>query len=336
MNLKSKISTSKKAISWPVIGIALYLSLVILSIIFDSSNWSKAINLEQNYLKPFTSLDHWLGTDGLGRDVWAGILNGARISFIISVSTTIVALLVSFFLGYLSGYIGNGKIRTNLILLFLDLTLACLWFFYSIHEGYWLILLIVLIGLITAIHYLNGNFNLLKANVSIPIDDIIMKLIEFSRSISGVFILIFCLAIFDGRSILNVIIVISLVRWQKLTRYIRAEFLKIKNTEYIKNVEALGVTPFKILKNHLLPNIYRPILTILVYGFSVTILLEATISFIGIGLPIETVSWGSMLSESRSYFQAWWLAIFPGLMIFIVTLSFRKLINDSEDEWSYL
>ncbi len=336
MKNNSNILTNKGIGKWPIIGVAFYLSLVVMSIIFDSDSWSSVLNIEQNYLRPFINVHHWLGTDGLGRDVWAGILNGAKISFIISVTTSIIALLIGFSLGYLSGYIGNGRIRTHYTLLFIYFILTLLWVFYSYHEELWLLFFVVLIGVISLIHFINQSFNLLKANVGIPMDDIIMKLIEFSRSISGIFILIFCLAIFDDRSILNVIIVISLVRWQKLTRYIRAEFLKIKNSDYIKNVDALGVPSIKILFRHLLPNIYRPILTVLVYGFSVTILLEATISFIGIGLPVETVSWGSMLSESRSYFQAWWLAIFPGLMIFIITLSLRKLINDSEDDWSYL
>lgn len=336
MSLKTSISTTNGINKWPIIGISFYVFLVLLSFVFDSTSWSSNINLEQNYLRPFKNVNHWLGTDGLGRDVWAGILNGAKISFIISMATSIVALVIGLLLGYLSGYVGNEKLRSNKVLLFIYFLLVGLWLFYSYHTNNWFTLSLILILLIYTIHFLNRTFSLLKANVSIPMDDIIIKVIEFSRSISGIFILIFCLAIFDGRSILNVIIVISLVRWQRLTRYIRAEFLKIKNSDYIRNVEVLGVPPFKILLNHLLPNIYKPILTILVYGFSVTILLEATISFIGIGLPVETVSWGSMLGESRSYFQAWWLAIFPGLMIFIITYSLRKLINDSEDEWSYL
>jgi len=336
LSVRTNISSKVKRPNWAFLGVFLYLCLVVLSFLFDSSSWSSAINLEKNYLGPFKDINHWLGTDGLGRDVVAGLLNGAKISFIISASTSFFAIIIGFALGYLSGYIGNDKVQVHPLLLFIYFLLSCLWIFYSYHGGNWLLYFLILVSLIIGIRYFNNTFDLLKANVYLPLDDLVIKLLEFSRSISGIFILIFCLSIFESRSIWNVILVISIVRWQGITRYVRAEFLKIKNADYIKNAEALGLPSLKILVYHLIPNIYRPILTILVYGFAVTIILEATISYIGIGLPLETVSWGTMLSESRSYFQAWWLAIFPGLMIFIVTLSLRKLVADTEDEWSYL
>jgi len=336
VSTKSYISNLSAGRNWAVIGIFFYLFLVVLSFILNSESWSSDLNLEKNYLGPFKDGNHILGTDGLGRDVLAGILNGAKISFLISIATSFFSVMIGLTLGYLSGYIGNERIKSHPFLISIYLFLCCLWIFYSWSSGSWFLFLIILVCSIFVIHFVSYKFNLLKANVYLPLDDIVMKLIEFSRSISGIFILIFCLAIFEGRSIWNVIFVIIIVRWQSITRFIRAELLKIKNVEYIKNAEALGIPSFKILQRHLLPNIYRPLLTIMVYGFAVTIMLEATISYIGIGLPLETVSWGTMLSESRSYFQAWWLAIFPGLMIFFVTMSLRKLVDTTEDNWTYL
>jgi len=122
-----------------------------------------------------------------------------------------------------------------------------------------------------------------------------------------------------------VILVIAFLRWPVITRHIRAEILKLKEQKFILSSKAIGQKDWKIFKNHILPLCISPITILVAFGFSAAILTESTLSFLGIGIPIDQVTWGSMLSEARKSFQLWWLAVFPGLMIYFVIALFNSL-----------
>jgi peptide/nickel transport system permease protein len=102
---------------------------------------------------------------------------------------------------------------------------------------------------------------------------------------------------------------------------------KIKEETFIEASKALGLTDRIIIWRHALPHALTSVIVALSFGFAGTILLESTLSFLGIGIPADHVSWGSLLSDARHNYSAWWLAVFPGLAIFIMILIFRSIGN---------
>lgn len=269
-------------------------------------------------------LRHWLGTDGLGKDVAAGIVQGSRKTLLISFLTMALASLIGFFFGVLSGYFGDYTVKINrwiLPILFLGFGFI---FFQWIY-GHWsfVLMLLSLILFLLAIIFLNRTFN--SSLVSIPFDIIVMRMIEIFKSVPALFILLALLALIARPSIFNVILIIGVLRWTNIARVLRAELLKTKAKDFMIASKALGLSNSQILWRHAIPNSIPPLITIIAFGFSGVILLEATISFLGIGLSAEEVTWGSLLSDARGNFSAWWLALFPGLAIFLMVVACNYL-----------
>jgi peptide/nickel transport system permease protein len=154
-----------------------------------------------------------------------------------------------------------------------------------------------------------------------PLDAIINKVIEIRKSIPSLIIVLACLPLFTKPSINNVILLIALLGWTNFARHARAETLSIKQREYVQAAKIMGASFIHILRHHILPNIGATILTLAISSFTANILLESTLSFLGIGLPPTEVSWGTMIAESRKNFNAWWMFIFPGLTLIILVFS---------------
>ena len=121
--------------------------------------------------------------------------------------------------------------------------------------------------------------------------------------------------------------IIGLTGWTGIARFIRAELLKVRNLEYIEAAHALGYSESRTLLKHAIPNSLSPVLISIAFGIASAILVESTLSFLGIGVPAETMTWGSMLSSARQSPSAWWLAIFPGFAIFI-TVTWYNLVGE--------
>ena len=128
-------------------------------------------------------------------------------------------------------------------------------------------------------------------------------------------------------SIFIVMIIIGLTGWTGIARFIRAELLKVRNLEFIEAANALGYSESRIVFKHAIPNALSPVLIAIAFGIASAILTEATLSFLGIGVPAESLTWGSLLSASRQNTGAWWLAVFPGLAIF-VTVTVYNLVGE--------
>jgi len=101
--------------------------------------------------------------------------------------------------------------------------------------------------------------------------------------------------------------------------------LRVRNLEYIEAAQAFGFSNFRIILRHAIPNALAPVLIAIAFGIASAILTESFLSFIGVGVPAEQVTWGSLLSLSRQYSSAWWLAIFPGMAIFFTVTIFNLL-----------
>lgn len=232
---------------------------------------SSGVDLSNPIAEP--SFEHILGTDETGRDVLAGLVEGASISLSIGLVSMGVALLLGIVLGCLAGYYGG-----------------------------W-------------------------------VDIILSRLIEVVITFPSFFLIITIAAIYES-SIWLVMIAIGLTGWTGIARFTRGEFLRVRNQEFVIASQALGFSDLRIIFKHILPNALAPVLISAAFGIASAILTESSLSFLGFGVPPTQVTWGSILAGARGSTYAWWLAIFPGLMVFITVTAYNLLgegIRDALD-----
>ncbi len=229
-------------------------------------------SLDETFLPP--SGAHWMGTDNLGRDVFARMLHGAGISLKVGLVAVAISLLIGVLVGALAGFYGGVA------------------------------------------------------------DVLLSRLIEVVICFPFLF-LILAVIVFLPPSIYNIMIVIGLTRWTSIARYTRGEFIRIKEQEFTEAARALGASDRKIIFRHILPNSLAPVLVAATFGVANAILIEAALSFLGLGVQPPTPSWGEILSVGRQYIEmAWWLATFPGLAIFVTVTSYNLLgegLRDAAD-----
>jgi peptide/nickel transport system permease protein len=163
-------------------------------------------------------------------------------------------------------------------------------------------------------------------------DDLIMGLTNIMLSIP---VIVFALAIMAalGPGLINLFIAIGLTNWAYTCRITRAQVLSAKKNDYVRAAKALGYGNMSIMFTQIMPNVLGPVLVIATLGSAEAILLEAALSFLGLGAQPPAPSWGGMLSSARDLlFVAPWLSIFPGLAIFITVLGFN-LLGDGLRDW---
>jgi peptide/nickel transport system permease protein len=149
------------------------------------------------------------------------------------------------------------------------------------------------------------------------------------------FFLILAVIAFLPPSIYNIMLVIGITRWTSIARYSRGEFMRLRNQEFAEAARALGASDRKIILRHILPNSLAPVLVSATFGIANAILIEAALSFLGLGIQPPTASWGGILSLAKQFIEiAWWLATFPGLAIFITVTAYNILgegLRDASD-----
>ncbi|MCH7606581.1 MAG: ABC transporter permease [Chloroflexi bacterium] len=224
------------------------------------------------------SLQHPLGTDNLGRDVFSRLIVGARTSMIVGLFGLVLAALVGIPLGVLSGYYGG-----------------------------W-------------------------------IDMVVGRYIDIQWAFPNFIIAVMMVGIF-GLGLQNVIIAIFLAYIDDFARVVRGMVLALKEEDYVTAGRASGASDFRLMMVHIFPNAMPPVIVLASVFFSSAILIEAGLTFLGLGVRPDTPTWGLILNDARPFFQtAWWLAIFPGLVIMLVVLSVNFVgdaIRDLNDVHEY-
>ncbi|MCK4394259.1 ABC transporter permease [Candidatus Bipolaricaulota bacterium] len=163
------------------------------------------------------------------------------------------------------------------------------------------------------------------------IDDSVMGLTNIVLSMPVLILSLAIMAIL-GPGIINLLIALGAVGWTYTCRITRAAILSVREKDYIEAARALGYSTFRILRNHVLPNILGPILVIATLGVADVILTAATLSFLGLGAQPPTPEWGAMLSRGRDYlYYAPWISIFPGVALFITILGLNVLGDGLRD-----
>jgi len=267
-----------------------------------------------------------LGTDELGRDVFARMLQGAWVSLTVGFVAVGLAVIIGVFLGGLSGYYGQSYIRLGqVILVLLTIWVAVGW---SRLSGVYLVIIAAVAMLVLVAMLLRGRersygpFSLLDAQL-LSVDALITSLIDIMLCFPSFFLILTVVALLPA-SIYNIMIIIGLTSWMGAARFVRAEFLSLREQDFVTAARALGVSDWRIIFRHMVPNAIAPVLVSATIGIAGAILTEAGLSFLGFGVPPPHATWGNILSDGKNYlFDAPWLTIIPGVAILVVVLSFN-------------
>ncbi len=166
------------------------------------------------------------------------------------------------------------------------------------------------------------------------VDAVIMRFVDIMLCFPSFFLILAVIAFLEP-SIWNIMIIIGLTSWMGVARLVRAEFLSLRERDFVVAVRALGARDARIIFRHILPNALSPVLVSATLGVAGAILTESALSFLGIGVQPPTPSWGNMLIAGKQTLgTAWWLSVFPGLAILITVLGYNLLgegIRDALD-----
>jgi peptide/nickel transport system permease protein len=156
-------------------------------------------------------------------------------------------------------------------------------------------------------------------------DEVIMAMADMQLAFPTILFAIAIIAVL-GPSFINLVIVIGISGWVTYARIARGQVLSVREKEYVEAIRAQGGSQWRIVWRHILPNILSPLIVVATLDLARTIILESTLSFLGLGIQPPTPSWGGMLSDGREYLlSAWWIATFPGVALMLTALSFNRL-----------
>ncbi len=154
------------------------------------------------------------------------------------------------------------------------------------------------------------------------VDLAVMRFVEIMQLFPSFFLIITIVALY-GSSIWYIMLAIGLTSWTGDTKLVRGEILKVRNMDYVQAAVSLGLSNVRIIFRHVLPNAIAPVLISASFQIAGAILTEAGLSFLGFGVAATKVTWGSVLSEARGATSSWWLAVFPGFMIFLTVVAYN-------------
>lgn len=273
---KSRFLRKLLANKLAVLGLAIFLIITLLCVfapLFTQYSASK-IDLVNRLSPPSDS--HLFGTDKIGRDVWARILFGGRISIFIGLGSALGTTLIGVSLGAYGGYKG-------------------------------------------------GRF-----------DAILLKISELMMSFPQI-ILVSILVAMVGQSMWNLIFIFILTGWPSMYRMTRSQMLSIREQEYVQALRAFGVSDWLVVFKHMLPNAIGPIFVNITLSTAMFILQESSLSFLGLGVPLEIATWGNILNAAQDLTvlrEAWWIWLPVGSVITLFVLSINFIgdgLRDSTD-----
>ncbi|RDC65377.1 ABC transporter permease [Adhaeribacter pallidiroseus] len=284
---------------------------------------------------------YWLGTDRVGQDVLAILIFGARTALVVSLPAMLLATIMGVVLGSLAGFWGNSGIRVSVAACVLGLSglLAAGYYAFCVRQVHWLnafqsgtfsilqelgIAFTIFTGfgiigwLLTTVAIKIG----LKKTITLPIDHFVLRAIEITGAIPRL-LLIMCLIAFAKPALVNVVVLAALTYWTSIARLVRGELLQVKELPYIEAAQVAGIANWRILLKQALPNALPPVIVAIAFGLGNLISLEATLSYLGIGIPAYEASWGKLIKGILQNPKAWWLVVFPALTLCFTILSLQ-------------
>jgi oligopeptide transport system permease protein len=279
-----------------LIVVALMLVAIIIgpTIIYSTTGFTAdfqpdAVELKKSFPP---SLSHPMGTDDLGRDILARVLQGGRISLTVGLISTIVSLLIGISYGAIAGYLG-GRID-NFMMRIVDIL-------YSIP---YILIVIVLMSVFSG-------------DNSLGFITFFVELFGGGKGLSQIFMLFFALGIFS---------------WLTMARIVRGQILSLKNQEFVLAAKATGVSTARIIFRHLVPNVLGPVIVYATLTIPAVMLSEAFLSFLGLGVQAPYASWGSLAADGIKNISVFpWQLIFPGVTMALTLYSLNFLGDGLRD-----
>ncbi len=262
-----------------------YVSLVILGIIvvgclfYDVFSGKDASYMNLMSYSKAPCREYWFGTDNLGRDIFACIWSGGRVSLLIGVLSTAISTVIAVVYGAVSG--------------------------------------------------LASDF----------VDTVMMRITEIILSVPSLLVIIFLQAILGDATVFSIAFIIGITSWCSIAKIVRTEVRQLRKSEYVIASQCMGGGFVHVLLRHLGPNFISSIMFMVVMNIRSAIVTESTLSFMGMGLPLDVISWGSLLSLSNNALmtKAWWIILIPGgfLIALLICLTnignwLRKSVNQKE------
>lgn len=303
------------------------------------------VRLSEKLLKPFTPVNtkmikpqdrpifgaYLLGTDDLGRDIFARMMQGAWVSLTVGFVAVGISVIIGIILGGIAGYYGTLKINFIHVLCLIAFFTSMIFLAAGQRDlalnSFLIALLFMAFSLIY--YYLSArdrtNSKIFKFLFfdSFSVDTLIMRLVDIMLCFPSFFLILTIVAVLPA-SIYNIMIVIGLTSWMGTTRFVRAEFLSLREQDFVSAAKVMGISDISIIFRHMIPNAIAPVLVSATIGIAGAILIEAGLSFLGFGVPPPHATWGNILSEGKKFlFDAPWLTYIPGLSILTVVLSFN-------------
>jgi peptide/nickel transport system permease protein len=175
--------------------------------------------------------------------------------------------------------------------------------------------------------FIGTTLGIISGYLGGPVDSLVMRVTDSFHAIPLILFSMVVLSLM-GAGVSNLIFVIGITTWPFYARMIRAETLSLKNREYIKAARTIGTSGLMIMLRHILPNILPSFIVVSTLSVASSILIEASLSFLGLGIQPPRISWGIMLSDGRNYLSTnWWMATFPGIAISLTVLGIMLLGN---------
>ena len=271
------------------------------------------------------------GTDDLGRDVFARMLQGAWVSLTVGFVAVGISVLIGIFMGGIAGYYGNRRLRWEPLAV-ASLTVAGVALAAagrSVAGGAallaglaWLLLALTPWGAVRSRDRCPAALRFLQQG-ALSVDTLIMRFVDIMLCFPSFFLILTVVALLPP-SIYTIMVVIGLTSWEGTARFVRAEFLSLREQDFVAAARALGVGSLRIIFRHIMPNAIAPVLVSATLGIASAILTEAGLSFLGFGVPPPNATWGNILSDGKRFiFDAPWLTFIPGAAILLVVLSFN-------------
>ncbi|MGL4337632.1 MAG: ABC transporter permease [Turicibacter sp.] len=259
-----------------VVGIFIFSVILLASIFAPLITPFDPLQVDMKSILQPPSATHWFGTDKVGRDIFARVLYGGRISILIGLGSAMGCALIGVGLGCYGGYKGG-------------------WF-----------------------------------------DGMVLRISEIFMAFPQLILVLMLVAIL-GQSLRNLIIIFILTGWGSVYRMTRARILSIREEEYVQSLQAFGLNTFVICYKHMLPNAIGPILVNITLSTAMFILEEASLSFLGLGVPLQIATWGNILNAAQDMFtlqNSWWIWLPVGIVISLFVMSINFIgdgLRDSTD-----
>jgi peptide/nickel transport system permease protein len=269
-----------------------------------------------------------LGTDDLGRDVFARMLQGAWVSLTVGFVAVGIAVGIGILLGGIAGYYGQQYIQLGHILFWILFAGAIGMFSVGAYT-----VGLVAAGLTAALFAWRRLQRRRGTEAptwmrwlqwpALQLDTLIMRTVDVMLCFPSFFLILTVVALLPA-SIYNIMVIIGLTSWMGTTRFVRAEFLSLREQDFVAAAKALGISDARIIFRHIMPNAVAPVLVSATLGIASAMLTEAGLSFLGFGVPPPHATWGNILSDGKAFiFDAPWLTFAPGLVILVVVLAFN-------------